>query len=298
MKDWIYFALLLTVLTGCSMCNNEADDILAVDSTSDTTGQLMLSPEVMGDIISSIPSPLEIAALIKSSGKNLNKDILNPAGNRDRYVTNFKKAANLGIYGADLGYINMYSEFSLALKYLGAVKHLADGLNVGHFFDFALLKDLASKSGNADSLMYISTSSFEKMDRYLQERGRSNLSVMILTGGWLEALYISTQVADFDKNPELVERIGEQKITLNELVLLLAHYLNDPEVLSFSRQLAELKLIYDEVEIDYIYEEPTTMEEDGMLIIVDNSRSEIKISIEQFTGIKELVNNIRQTITK
>ena len=137
MKRSIYLICLLTAtLCGCSMCGNEADDILADTSQTDTTAPVKISPEVMKKIISSIPSPLEVAALIKRSGKNLNKDVLNPVENEGRYVTNFKKASNLGIYGADLGYVNMYSELNLGLNYILAVKNLAEGLNVGEFFDF------------------------------------------------------------------------------------------------------------------------------------------------------------------
>jgi len=54
-----------------------------------------------------------------------------------------------------------------------------------------------------------------------------------------------------------------------------------------------LKAIFDEIEIITTYAEPTMREEDGALIIEDNSVTEIKITKEQVAKIRQKVYEIR-----
>ncbi len=80
----------------------------------------------IGGELFSIPSPLQTAMLIQKTGSAYDKSILNTKENMNQYATDFSKALNLGIYGADLGYVNMYSKTQDAISYLAAVKKLSD----------------------------------------------------------------------------------------------------------------------------------------------------------------------------
>src|SRR5690606_37115825 len=55
-------------------------------------------------IFFSIPSPVEMAALIKEKGYRFDLSMLNKTENVDRYTGETRQAVNLGIYGADLSY--------------------------------------------------------------------------------------------------------------------------------------------------------------------------------------------------
>ncbi|MFN7690355.1 MAG: hypothetical protein ACK5QU_04665, partial [Bacteroidota bacterium] len=57
---------------------------------------------VNGELFS-IPSPLQTSILLKTSGANYSKDLLNVTSKLPSYSTEYKKALNLGVYGADLG---------------------------------------------------------------------------------------------------------------------------------------------------------------------------------------------------
>src|SRR5690606_14108032 len=105
-----------------------------------------------------IPSPVEMSALLRAIGVEFQGDILNHTANADKYTTVYKQAINLGIYGADLGYINMYEKTGSSLNYLNAVKTVADQIKVGQFFDFTTLKRLSNNKKNVDSLTYITIS--------------------------------------------------------------------------------------------------------------------------------------------
>ena len=61
--------------------------------------------------------------------------MLNSSDNLSKYNSNYQKALNLGIYGTDLGYTNIYEQNQDGIKYLSSIKSLAEGLNIGQFFD-------------------------------------------------------------------------------------------------------------------------------------------------------------------
>ncbi len=255
-----------------------------------------ISKEVFNDIVKGIPSPLEISALIKESGVDYDEDILNATDNKELYNTNFKKAFNLGVFGADLGYINLYDKTGASLKYLTAIKGLADDLNVGQFFNLSMIKKMANNNGNIDTLLNLSTQSFNEMNAYLIDQGRGDIGVVMLAGGWIEALHIAIKAGQKKNDAAIIERVGEQKITLNELKLLLEAYQNDPNIGKLSEQFDELKSKYDEVTINYEYAEPEMKEVDGMLMIVDNSTSKVEMTSEEFEAIAEVVSSIRSNI--
>jgi hypothetical protein len=296
MKNQIIICFLAVFfLVGCK--NNETtdkNDIDALLSENTKENELSISEESMHEIIQSLPSPLEISTIIKESGSRFNEDLLNPAKNADLYSLDTEKAIAMGIYAGDLGYINIYEKGHIALSYLGTIKKIADDLKVGHFFDFDMIKRIASNSKKLDSLLYISTMSFEKMDKYLRDQKRSKLSVLLVTGTWIESLYLATSVASSTKNEDLIERIAEQKMILDQIMLILSAYENDEYFANILYDMGDLKSEYDKVTISYHYAEPETQEINGRLVIVDNSYTEVNIADEQLANITNLISQLRK----
>ncbi|TAH25100.1 MAG: hypothetical protein EAZ07_08020 [Cytophagales bacterium] len=290
--------LISTILGIWACSNNKNSNEQIISEAIDTTSQVSkISDQAIGDIIRSIPSPIEISMLIKESGGAYDSKILNPTENKENYNTSYKRALNLGMYGTDLGYINIYNKSKDALVYLDAIKTMADELNIGQFYDFNTIKRLASNSNNIDSLLYITTSNFQHINEFLHKEKRSDQSVLLLTGGWLEAVYISCNVAVKTKNKELYEKIGEQKIVLNQLLLLLSNFKSDPSINLLNNQLLELNKIFNQVEISYTYKESSMKEVNGVLVIEDQSESKVIISDEQVNSILNTVKTIRDGIT-
>jgi hypothetical protein len=203
---------------------------------------------------------------------------------------------NLGIYSTDLGYANIYNQNQDALYYLDAVRETANGLNIGQFFDFGTIKRLATNSSNMDSLLLITTTNFEKINKHLQTQERSDVSILILTGGWMEALYLTCEVVQRYPNDAFKERIGEQKVILDQLLLLLSFYNQDPNIQTLITDLTQLQKHFEKVEITYTYKESTMKEVDGVLVVVDNSTSKINMSPQDLKNIHESINNIRKKI--
>lgn len=289
-------SILLLAACGPSKKSDEQAFLEGLD-TAKTEGPT-ISEEVIGSILETIPSPLEISVLLKETGKKYNSGYLNSPDNISKYNSNYKKALNLGIYGTDLGYTNIYEQNQDGIKYIASIKELANGLNIGQFFDMETIGRLATNSKNLDSLLLITTQNFNTINHYLQTQNRANLSVLLLTGGWLEALHITCEVAQVNpQNQELQETIGEQKIILENIMLLVSFYKDsDQNMASLLADLTELKAIFDKVNITYTYKESTFEVVDGVMVIKDNSSSTIEITQEDISNIRSLTTSIRSKI--
>jgi hypothetical protein len=291
--------LILALLTACGS-GKKTDEQAFMESLEDSAKQEgpTISEEVISSILGQIPSPLEISVLLKESGKKYNASYLNTPDNRSKYNTNYQKALNLGVYGTDLGYTNIYEQNQDGVKYMEAIKEIADGLNIGQFFDIETIGRLATNSKNLDSLLLITTQNFNSINHYLQTQSRANLSVLFLIGGWLEALHITCEVAQANPdNKQLQETIGEQKIILENIMLLLSFYKDtDSNMASLLTEMEQLKAAFDKVNITYTYKESTFEIVDGVMVIKDNSSSTIQITPDDIKSIRGITQSIRTKI--
>ncbi len=291
-------AFLIAILTACGSGGKTDEQAMLSSLDSAALHGPHISEAVIDDLLQEIPSPLEISVLLKESGKKYNVDFLNSADNIAKYNSNYQKAVNLGIYGTDLGYTNIYEKNTDGIKYMTSIKSLADDLNIGQFFDLETISRLATNSRNLDSLLLITTQNFNNINHYFQTQNRSNLSVLLLTGGWLEAMHITCSVAAGDpKNKELNEKIGEQKIVLEKIVKLLSFYKDtDQHMASLLSDLEGLKQVFDNVNITYTYKESTFVVVDGVMVIKDNSTTTVEITPEQVIEIKSITSSTRNKI--
>ncbi|MCU0430453.1 MAG: hypothetical protein MUF42_10830 [Cytophagaceae bacterium] len=300
MKKVILFSVLLAAMS-CGSGNQSNDAVIGGDSsTVDTasSNSVVLPQDAVEGIVKTIPSPIETSVIIKKAGGEYNKAILNPTENSKNYSSSFKKALNLGVYGADLGYINIYEKNKESLYYLQSVKELADGLNIGQFFDFETIKRMAGSSKNADSLLNITTDNFNQINDYLFQKNRSDQSVLILLGGWIEGLNIMCETAIKSKNPKLYEKIGEQKIVIDQLVLVISSFESDANIRELSMGMKEMQKIFEKVEITYTYKESKMEIVDGIPTIVDKSESKVNISESQVLEIAKITKDLRDKIVK
>ncbi len=299
MKNYLYYLFLLIPI-GIVSCSPDKTDASKefLESLEGGMETPAISEETINDILQQIPAPIEISSLIKSSGSEYDKNILSDPDDVVKYNTNFQKAISLGVYGTDLLYTNIFENNQDGLAYMRAIKQLADGLNIGQFFNLGLIGRLASNNDNLDSLMLITTQNFNAINKYLQENRRANLSILFLTGGWLEGVYINGSMAlSYPNEQALTERLGEQKLVLESILLLLSFYAEtDVDIKMLHEEMIKLQHAFDKVEITYTREKPTTKIVDGILMIEDNSTSTVHITKENIAEIHSKVSELRKKI--
>lgn len=287
------------LIFGACESNSNPDDF--GDISDNNSGDLenttpIINEDAINEIIGSFSSPVEMAAVMKSLEVPFSKKyLINPA-KTENYDTNDKKAFALGILSADLGYLNVYEKTNLIVQYLSAIKRISDDLRVSQFFDFQALKRLAASNDNIDSLQFLSVQSFRDMDQYLRQSNRSSLSLLAITGVWIESLYLLTQVAKNTNTEKLKERIGEQKILFNLLNPIITIYKDKEYFAKLAIDLKEIQNIFDEVNITYEKGEAETNIENGHVTIIQNEKSVVNMTDEQLKQIIETTKKIRNKL--
>jgi hypothetical protein len=236
----------------------------------------------------SVPSPVQTALLIKELKIPFNETLLNPTDNISNYSKMNSKAMNLGIYGADLGYVTLYDQNAKAISYLSTVESLAKDLGISGAFDKSFLERFEANSDNEDSMLVILTDAFRKGDSFLKENERKNTSALILTGGWLESMHFATKLYQESNEDKILMRIGEQKQSLETIIELLEKYNEDGGSDAIIADFKNLNESFQKISISYEYVEPVTD--------VDNKVTTIKNKMVIDLG-KELTNEIVEKVS-
>jgi hypothetical protein len=300
MKGRSFLVLLLFVFV-CFACrhssSNKAGFVFPEDDTIPLGEAEKLSTEAIEEISKNIASPVEIANLLQSLAVPFSPDYLASSIDANRQTTSFDKAFTLGILGADLGYLNMYEKTGSSIDILSSIRKLAEGIRVGQFFDFETIKRLSLNKANLDSLLFLSIDSYTQIDKYLRENNRGQLSALMIIGVWIEGQYLATQVMTEYPDPVLRDRIGEQKIILNDLILLANPYCSrDNEFGTLCKYLQDIKEKYREIRITYTLGEPVSKEVNGSLVVEQTETSEVDMTDEQLAGIIETTKDIRNKL--
>jgi hypothetical protein len=280
----------LVLLSACGGGEPTGQDTLNVPSTEDSTAQAERMRKTR-NIFYNIPSPMETAALLKKAGAEYDKDILNDVQNVDKYTAASKQALNLGIYGADLSYASVNNQTQESMFFTSCAKKLADRLGVSNAFDDATLERMEKNMNNRDSLLSIISETYWTVDAYLKENERDNISALMIAGGWVEGLYIATQVSRVKATPELKQRIAEQKLSLHDLLGLMETYEGTDEALaSVKADLTAIAALFEGVAEPAASAEVT--QENGVALIGAASAN-TTLSDDQLRAITEKASTVR-----
>jgi hypothetical protein len=300
MKGRQFIILLVSVIVffSCRNTTNNNDEFVFPEADSVPVGEAeMLSAEAIEDISKNISSPVEIANLLQLLEVPYSPEYLASSIDANKQNTAFDRALTLGILGADLGYLNMYEKTGTSIDILSSIRKLAEGLSVGQYFDFETIKRLSLNKSNLDSLLFLSIDSYTQIDTYLRNENRGHLSSLMIIGVWIEAQYLATQVVKRYPDEMLKDRIGEQKIILNDLILLASPYCNkDTEYGDLCRHLQKIKERYRDIRITYTLGEPISVEKDGGLIIEQTETSMVEMTDEQLTEVIDVTKEIRDIL--
>jgi hypothetical protein len=250
----------------------------------------------IGGKVFSIPSPIQTAFLLKNSGASYSSEMLSPTENAANLSTTARKALNLGVYGADMSYATIYDQTQDAISYMAITKRLSSELGMTNIFNESMGARFEANLGNQDSLLALVSDAFKSADSYLKTNDQNDLSVLILAGGWIETLHFATNIVKTKDDQDIKNRIGEQKITITNLINLMLPYQDKTPVGEVINKLNELNDIYSEIEFTYEYNLATTDLETKTTTI--NSVSKVTMNPELLAKISAKVEEIRLSILK
>ena len=249
-------------------------------------------------IFQALPSPLESAMLIKSAGAGFDQKLLNPVSNVNNYVTSKSMALNLGIYTCDLSFASLHEQTQLLIDYMEAAKKMADGLGILEAIEQEDIDELEENINNSDVIMRIVSETFLNSNSYLEENDQPATAAMVLAGGWIEGLYISTQLVDMDNfnSNKLVSRIIDQKLSIDILLNLLSSSKGNPAVDELMVQVVKLKNVFDKIKLDTSPVRPEFDQVSETTVL----KSEVKTDMtpEVFRELSETAAEIRNSFVK
>ena len=221
-----------------------------------------------------IPTAFEVIKLLNNAGASYILSQSNPVENVDKYIPAKSKALNLGVYGADLSYASTYQMKQETMNYLKVSKKLIDELQITSAFNVEFAQRIEKNIDNKDSLIRIISDSFYDTYQFLVNNGKDNTSLLVMSGSWVEGLYITTQMAIISKNNEdILKIVANQKEPLAKLLELMKPYSTDKDITEMVVALKPLADIYATVVVD-------------------------KLTPEQLDQITKSVNQVRSMIVQ
>lgn len=285
------FALLFN---SCKSGGREADKQVPLEIT-EIDEDVLEDVDQAKKIFYSLPSPLESAMLIKSAGAKFNEELLNPRQNTSRYTTNKMMALNLGIYTCDLSFASLYDQTQLVIDYMSAAKEMADGLGILDAISEETINRLEENINNRDVILDIVSETFLNSSSYLADNEQHAIAAIVLVGGWVEGLYIATQLVDLNEfdSAKLVGRIIDQKLSIGIMLQLLNDNSDHPSMPEIIGQMEELKTVFDKINIRTTDIKPEIDEETNITVL--KSTVDTDMTPEVFKELAGKVAEIRSS---
>ena len=242
---FIAFAMSGLILSSCGDKEAKSEDMEVADSAKvETTAVTPVS-----ETFFQVPSPGEMLTFIKMVGgkNNKNTSFLNAADNQKNYNDAKSKALNFGIYSCDLSYCSIFEIGSEALKYFKVVKMLGDQIGVSTAIKPEILKRLESNIGKPDSLAVITDDVYFSSFDALEDSKQGPTLALVVAGGWIESLFIASQLSKYEANSPVVERLADQKYTLENLIEFLKKHEADANVAAVKADFEGLMAEYNKL---------------------------------------------------
>lgn len=296
----IIFSFFLTslILVNCNLGNKKSDQNVGIEDFV-TEDDIFDDIDKAKKIFYSLPSPLETAMLIKSAGAEYDEELLNSLDNVAKYSTSRSLALNLGIYTTDLSFASLFDQTQTSINYMTAAQEIAEGLDINDAIDNETMTRLEENLQNRDIVMDIISETFLNSSSYLKEQQRQDVAAIVLVGGWIEGLYIATQLIG-DSNIEdnrLVDRVLEQKLSFNIVQRMLDDNREkengqpNVDIVDLISELQPLKDAFDKVTVKTT--QTQTVENDETKVTTIKSQTTVSVLPEDFKTLQLAVNNLR-----
>ena len=269
------YAVCTLLYPSCSTCSRQQTvenitidlDDLAIDS-----GYVSIARKVFY----ALPTPIELAMLIKKMGILFQPDLLNDPGNASKYLTNRKMALNYGVYITDLTYAGLFEQSQTVLRYRLSVRQLTEGLGLQSAVDISTMQQMEANINDKDAVLRIISDMYASCTASLNENDRYFLTLSMFIGGWVEGMYIATSLTD-EKQPSDESRMKQmvinQKLTFEMIWQVMSDLKDIPDVAAMMTDLSGLAQLLDQINAD-------------------------NVTPEAYIKIKNMIQSLRQNIIK
>lgn len=292
----------ITIALFLASCSSNTEEAVVNEAVSETIQEEPDNESAADNLFYQVPTPNELFAVLKNSGVAYNRENLSDVSNASNYLTKASKALNFGVYTADLAYVTSLGQMDDASKFFETVRSLSKDLEIENAVDEIIMKRLQSnlENSNADSLFYLSNETYYNAYSYLEENDRRDVLGMIVVGGWIEGLNIILNLEPYSDGSEVCQRIADQKLTLENLLIFTSTIEND-QLAEIVGELSSIEEIFnyvsddvDDTESSESSEFTTSESADGVMMFGGGESN--SINEEQFNELKSIVLDLRTSI--
>lgn len=292
----------ITIALILASCSSNTEEVVVNEPASESIQEESDNETAADNLFYQVPTPNELFAVLKNSNVAYNRENLSDVSNASNYLTKASKALNFGVYTADLAYVTSLGQMDDASKFFETVRSLSKDLEIENAVDEVIMKRLQSnlENSNADSLFYLSNETYYNAYSYLEENDRRDVLGMIVVGGWIEGLNIILNLEPYSEGSEVCQRIADQKLTLENLLIFTSTIEND-QLAEVVGELSGIEEIFNYVSDDVDDTESSESTEftssesaDGVMIFGGGESN--SINEKQFNELKSIVLDLRTSI--
>ncbi|HTA83076.1 MAG TPA: hypothetical protein VK783_09090 [Bacteroidia bacterium] len=268
---------------GCSNDNKKAQALFGQDGKSDgkDTSAVAMRVQKVKDIFNNLPTTVQIMQLLKKSGSHYIIEVPSDPTVVSKFSSKQGQGINLGIYAADLAYAGLFDQKTDASLFLQSANKLATSLGIPDAFNENIISRIEANMANQDSLLTIILKDFWTTDNYLKKNDRQEVSAYLVSGGWVEGMYIATQLAAKTNSVDMANEIARQKISLQDLADMMKTYPNSPNMQTLAAQIQKIQDAFAGVTVD------ASSKEDGPALL----------TADQLKAITDAVTALRNQLT-
>jgi hypothetical protein len=205
---------------------------------------------------------------LKKIGIYPDKALVSSLNNLDKYNTSEKKALNFGVYLVDMGYVNLYRNDENTEYYIKTLIELSNDLGLKSIFTAETYQKLIDLRNNQDSLAHFVSYLLLQSDNYFKNNDQQRISVLIVTGAWIESFYLLCQTYQDNQYDELLSFLYQQKHILDNLIQLTKTYYKTSSIFDYIiENLIEVAYNFDVLDFHYSYSNPAIKKKKDLYIV-------------------------------
>lgn len=245
------FSAALISCGGSTKKESKAEEVAFSETDQKISGDI-------GKVISDLPSPSEVPYTMQAIGADFNPTLINDFSKIEAYKSDEDEAAlNLGVFATDIGYLSSYQKAQDAMKYMEKCHDLAETLGIASVFDVATMEKFQNSMNNPEELNTTMNDAIMEAEKRLENADRSSVAALVLTGSFIEGLYLATKVIEtypkdiLDENTRnmilepMVRIVLNQKKPLIDIISMLNDLPQDDIIAKMINELSILRLLYD-----------------------------------------------------
>jgi hypothetical protein len=187
---------------------------------------------------------------------------------------------------------------------MDVTKKLANEMGISDAVDEETMKRLEQNLNNRDVVMDVISETFLNSSSYLKENDQQDVAAMVLVGGWIEGLYIGTQMIGDSpiEGNKLADRIAEQKLSFSIVQRMLDdNKVNQKgeenrDIIELINELHGIQAAFEKIEVQTSavkVDESATSD-----VTVLKSQTKINVSPEAFKELQAAVKSLRNNFVQ